>query len=69
MTKLQNKDDFYQSICLTLIESAKIDNALMRADESDKRSMSLVGAKDEKPMSANNKNTSPRDNHHYQQQQ
>lgn len=30
---LQGKDNFYENICLSLIEVAKIDNALINADE------------------------------------
>ncbi|CDW76060.1 UNKNOWN [Stylonychia lemnae] len=44
---LQSKDDFYQKICLSLIEVAKVDNALMQADEVDKKSISLLGVKEE----------------------
>lgn len=30
---LEGKDDFYKNICVQLIEVAKVDNALMLADE------------------------------------
>eukprot|EP00347_Sterkiella_histriomuscorum_P001564 403371548 len=50
---LQSKDDYYQNICLSLIEVAKVDSALMSADEIDKKSISLMGVKEEqtRPLS------------------
>lgn len=60
---MQTKDNFYQNICLALIEVAQIDNALMSADEIDKKSISLMGMKEDnqkRPLSSESTTNSPK---------
>jgi hypothetical protein len=37
VAQLMNKDDFYERICIALIQVAQIDNALIAQDENDKK--------------------------------
>jgi hypothetical protein len=40
---LTGKDTSLESLCFALLELSRIDIALMEADESDRKSVSLIG--------------------------
>ena len=48
---LGSKDTTLDGVCMALIELAKIDVLLMAADEEDKRSISLMGVKEDTALS------------------
>lgn len=43
MEALTGKDTSLESLCFALLELARIDISLMEADESDRKSVSLIG--------------------------
>ncbi len=42
---LTGKDTTLEELCLSLLELARIDVTLMEADESDRKSISLIGVR------------------------
>lgn len=44
---MRGKDNSLEGLCLSLLELAQIDIAMMEADEEDKNSISLIGIKED----------------------
>ena len=47
VSRMGGKDDTFERICMALLEMAQIDSILMEADEDDKRSISLMGVRED----------------------